>query len=86
MKEVDSDLAFQYWNKGARKGERVVYYDGFLMRDREYFIRGGGFANNFPPKIKAAISAWDAYMNGSVMLVQKKVAAHEYQYIAIKIA
>lgn len=85
MREVDSDMAFDYWYKGAQIGEKVVYYDGFLMRDREFFLRGG-FADNFPPKIKSAISAWKAYMNGKVRLIQKKNAPYEYQYIAIKIA
>ena len=86
MKEVDSDTAFHYWLKGARVGEKVVYYDGFLMRDREYFLRNGGFVDQFPARIKAAIAAWKAYMNGTVRLVQKKQGLYEYHYIAIKIA
>ncbi len=84
MKEVDGDGAFHYWLKTAKTGEQVIYYQGFLMRDREAFLRAGGFADNFPPRIKAAISAWKAYMNGDVILVQKKDDAYDYKYIAVK--
>lgn len=84
MKEIESDGTFSYWLKTAKSGEKAIYYEGFLMRDREVFIRCGGFVDNFPPRIKAALSAWRAYMNGGVRLVQKKVGPYEYQYIAIK--
>jgi hypothetical protein len=84
LKEVDNDGSFSYWLKTARSGEWVVYYNGFLMRDRELFMRNGGFTYNFPPRIKAAIQAWQAYLNGGVRLVQKKQGEYEYQYIAIK--
>lgn len=84
MKEVDSDIAFDYWLKGAKKGERVVYYDGFLMRDREVVVRSGFFAEDYPPKIKAAVRAWKAFQNGWVKLVQRKRDELEYEYIAVK--
>jgi hypothetical protein len=86
LKETDTDIAFQYWLKNARPGERVLYYYGFLMRDREVFMRGGGFSDNFPPSIKTAIAAWKAYMNGSVHLIQKKQGMGVYEYIAVKAA
>lgn len=84
MKTIDNDGAFRYWVKGAKPGERVIYYEGLLMRDRESFLRAGGFADNFPPNIKAAIMAWKEYLNGEVTLTQKKVDEYEYQYIATK--
>jgi hypothetical protein len=84
LKEIDNDGAFHYWVKTAKPGEKAVYYSGFLMRDREVFVRGGGFTDNFPAQIKAAILAWRAYLNGDVNLVQKKQGAYEYQYIATK--
>lgn len=84
MKEVDSDGNFIYWLKTARPGERVLYYSGFLMRDREVFMRNGGFADKFPPRIKAALAAWRAYLDDSVTLTQKKRDQFEYDYIAIK--
>lgn len=84
MKEVDTEIAFHYWMKNARQGEWVVYYDGFLMRDREAFMRGGGGSDSFPQSIRTAILAWKSYLNGAVRLIQKKSAPYEYQYIAIK--
>lgn len=84
MKEVDTEATFHYWLRGAKKGERVVYYDGFLMRDREQAIKSGFFVEQFPPRIKTAILAWKAYMNGEVVLTQKKRGFGEYEYIATK--
>lgn len=84
MKEVDTDISFSYWLKGAKKGERVVYYNGFLLRDREILIRNGLNPDRFPEKIKTAIAVWKAYLNGSVKLTQKKRGAFDYDYIATK--
>lgn len=85
MKEVDSPIAFRYWFKNAIKGEKVVYYTGFLLRDREILSHNGLNTENFPDKIKAAISAWNAYMDGAVKLIQRKRGDFEYEYIAIKV-
>lgn len=85
MKEVDSDTMFLHWLRGARRGEKIVYYDGFLMRDREIAIRSGFFADEMPPRFKAAKMAWKSYIDGLVHLVQHKRAEGEYEYIAVKI-
>ena len=85
MKEVDTEIAFAYWLKNANKGDRVVYYDGFLFRDREILVHNGLPATGFPDKIKAAIFAWKAYLNGLVQLTQRKRGDFEYEYIATKV-
>lgn len=74
-----------HWLKGAKRGERVVYFDGFLMRDREIAVRSGFFAHDLPPRFKAAIMAWHAFMDGLVLLFQHKRAEGEYEYIAVKL-
>lgn len=84
MKEVDNETSFRYWLKTAEPGEQVVYYSGFLMRDREVFLRSGGLLESFPPRIRSAIEAWRAYLNGTVKLTQKKQNGYDYQYIATK--
>lgn len=84
MKEIDSEGNFAYWLKTARPGEKALYYQGFLMRDREVFMRGGGFADKFPPRIKAALAAWKAYLDGTVSLTQRKLGQFDYEYIATK--
>jgi hypothetical protein len=85
LKEVDSPVSFRYWFKNAIRGERVVYYTGFLLRDREILCRNGLHSDNFPDTIKAAISAWNAYRDGGVKLFQRKRGDFEYEYIAIKV-
>ncbi len=84
MKEVDNEASFIHWVSKARKGEKAVYYDGFLMMDRERFLQAGGLVDQFPQKIKAARVAWKAYMDGHVLLVQKRKDACSYEYIAIR--
>jgi hypothetical protein len=76
---------FIYWLEKAKRGERVVYYDGFLMRDREQAVKAGFFSDQFPAKLKSAIAAWKAYTSGLVILTQKKRGFAEYEYIAIKV-
>lgn len=84
MKQVDTEDNFDYWLNRAKPGETVVYYDGFLLMDRERLVNNGIFADKFPQTIKAAIRAWKAYQNGHVTLVQKKRDFFAYDYIAIK--
>lgn len=84
MKQVDNEAGFIYWMSKARPGEKAVYYDGFLMMDRERFLNAGGTVDMFPQAIKAARVAWKAYMDGRVVLVQKKKDACSYEYIAVR--
>lgn len=84
MKEVDSDTMFAHWLKGAKRGEKVVYFDGFLMREREIAIRSGFFVDTLPARFKAATAAWKAYLDGAVILAQHKRGEGEYEYIAVK--
>lgn len=84
MKEVSTEDAFSNWLSRARKGERVVYFDGFLMLERQrHALNNAGVP--FPAKIKTAMLAWGAYLEGLVELVQHKRDEGEYSYIAVKV-
>lgn len=83
MKEVDNEDGFSYWLSRARKGEKVVYFDGFLMYERQRFLSLNG-GDEFPQKIRTAQLAWRAYTEGLVTLVQHKRDEGEYEYIAIR--
>lgn len=54
-------------------GERIVYYIGYLMRDRMNDIAA----------LDAQLWAWNLYQKGRVILVQHRLAEEEYEYIAI---
>lgn len=84
MKQVDSEQALSYWLSKAKKGERVIYYDGLLMMDRQRFFANGGLVGGEPDKIRAANFAWRLHTDGLVGLVQKKKEQYSYDYIAIK--
>lgn len=84
MKEVDTEDNFAYWLSKAKKGEKVVYFDGFLMYERQKFVMAGIPAEGFSQKIKTAMAAWRAYLEDIVVLVQHKRDEGEYEYIAVK--
>lgn len=84
MKQLDTELSLEYWVQKSRKGEKAVYYDGFLMMDRQRYLSHGGLPENQPEKLKVAKLAWKLYNDGMVTLVQKKKDSYSYDYIAIK--
>lgn len=84
MKEVDTEDNFAYWLARAKKGGKVVYFDGFLMYERQKCVMAGFDKTEFPQKIKTAMAAWRAYLEGKLVLVQRKRDNGEYEYIAIK--
>ena len=84
MREVDSEEALSYWATKARKGEAAIYYDGFLMMDRQKYFSSGGDPERQPDKLRAAKFAWHLYMDGVVTLVQRKKDNFSYEYIAVK--
>lgn len=85
MRQVDNEASFVYWLERARSGEKVLYYDGFLMMDREKLIKAGCSPAEFPDRIRTGILAWKAYERGLVNLFQKKRDFFEYDYVAVKI-
>ena len=84
MKEVDTEDSLTYWLAKAKKGEKVMYFDGFLMYEKQKFVMAGIPAEGFSQKIKTAMLAWSAYLEGLVVLVQRKRDEGDYEYIAIK--
>ncbi len=85
MKYIDNEASLDYWLGRAKPGERVMYYDGFLMMEKEKFLKSGGTVENFPDKIRTAIFAWKAYERGMVRLMQKKRDYFKYEYVAIRV-
>lgn len=84
MKEVDTEDSLTYWLAKAKKGEKVMYFDGFLMYEKQKCVMAGIPAEGFSQKIKTAMLAWRAYLEGLVVLVQRKREEGDYEYIAIK--
>ena len=84
MKTISNSDEMIQWASRAKRGERAVYYNGMLIADRERHFQRGGFADTMPESMKAARSAWRAYMDGLVYLVQKKNGPMDYDYIAVK--
>jgi hypothetical protein len=72
-----------YWllSERPRRGERFVYYEGFLARDRDPFL-GKEFAHDIIDNIGR--EAWKASCEGLVALVQQRVSKGYYKYMAVK--
>ena len=73
MKQVDTEDSFEYWLRKAKVGEKIMYYDGFLMMDRERLIKNGTFVENFPQTVKTAIKAWKRFPATLVSRNQRSV-------------
>lgn len=72
------------WLRKAKSGDKVIYYDGMLIVERERFFVNGGTADRMPEPMRVAKIAWKAYLDGIVHLVQKKRGFMSYEYIAVK--
>ena len=59
------------------KGQALIYHLGSLMHDR---LRGPMFQTVHG----VALAAWEAYERGEVYLVQRKLSALQFEYIAIR--
>lgn len=84
MKKITDQDGMLRWLSSAKTGEKAVYYNGMLIAERERHFAAGGFADTMPEPMKAARSAWRAYMDGAVYLVQKRNGNMNYDYIAVK--
>ena len=79
--------AFQRWVETARGGDKMTYYVGNLMVDREKIVQlpSYGMARVFiEPAHGLGQYAWWAYERGLVELVQRKRADGRFDYIAFK--
>lgn len=65
---------FTTWLEHARRGDRFLYYTGFLAIDTEH--------GHTSWVIPIANQAWRASEEGKVHLVQRKLKPYVYQYIA----
>ena len=65
---------FQNQLSAAKTGERIIYFVGDLM-----FARLSGSQLD-----ATAGAAWDAHLEGECLLVQRKLDARTWEYIAIK--
>ncbi len=75
---------FTKWATHAKKGDRVSYYRGWLMRDRmslkPYQLRLAGAVERF----NIAAKAWDFMEMNLIRLVQSRQGTDDYLYIAVK--
>ena len=72
------------WLDKSKSGEKVVYYDGMLIAEREKFFAAGGTPDRLPEPMRVARMAWKAYIDGMVHLVQRKKGYMSYEYIAVR--
>ena len=57
MKAITNSDEMIRWASKAKRGEKVVYYNGMLIADRERHFQRGGFADTMPETMKAARAA-----------------------------
>jgi hypothetical protein len=86
MPTLISPEKFQNWLVLAPAGDRLVYHTGQLAAEREREKEFGSrtITIYIEPENTVATMAYNAYTLGRVELVQKRVADHVFDYIAIK--
>jgi len=69
---------FKDWYEQAQPREVAVYHRGYLPCDRAVATSGLSACNDL------ADHAWMLAKNGRVELVQRKLGAFDYEYLAIR--
>jgi len=84
IRSVDTPEDFTRWATSAKKGHRICYYRGWLMKDKLSKMPTLVKGTLSVPEFRTADKAWDFYRVGSVELFQKRVGDEDYLYIAVK--
>lgn len=77
---------FDKWVANAPPGRRLVYHHGFLCHDRSKQIWQGRVPTThyWEPIHSIALAAKAAYLNGDVLLTQRRRGDGDFDYIATK--
>lgn len=78
----------QKWIASSHKGEHFIYHTGHLVHDRKhrvYLATSGAYTTiEVKPLGDIADAAYHAYLDGFVVLAQKRLAEDVFQYLAIR--
>jgi hypothetical protein len=81
---IDDPEALVKWATTAKRGSKISYYKGWLMKERmmlhQMEIRGPAAL----PRFRVANKAWDFMELGVIDLFQKRLGVDTYLYIAVK--
>jgi hypothetical protein len=81
--DIMNDVDFCVWVADAKPGARIVYYTGHLSRDR--LPHNDGYSEAVRRKIgELGNAAWMLGNENWVHLVQRRVMAGSWEYIAIR--
>lgn len=76
---------FKSWLKDGKPGEAFVYHEGDLAVERfnTRRMKDGRIFTVTTRVAEVADAAWQAYEDDLVILVQKRLDVHRYQYLAV---
>ena len=81
---IESADDFTRWATYAKKNDRITYYKGLLMRDRQLNINLFGAKDKELPEFQTANKALEFSDLGIVKLFQMRHGDADYSYIAVK--
>jgi hypothetical protein len=81
---IDTSEDFTRWATHAKRNDRIVYYKGLLMRDRQLNENLLGNKEGDIPQFRTANKALEFSDLGIVKLFQKRHGEGDYSYIAVK--
>jgi hypothetical protein len=83
LKYIQTAEEFVKWATNAKRGHRVCYYRGWLMKDKLSKMPHMVKNDLVLPEFRTAHKAWDFYAMGTVELFQKRMGDEDYLYIAV---
>jgi len=81
---IESPDDFTRWATHAKRNERITYYKGLLMRDRQLNENLLGSTEGEVPQFRTANKALEFSELGVVKLFQQRHGEGNYSYIAVK--
>lgn len=81
---IGSPDDFTRWATHAKRNDRIVYYKGLLMRDRQLNENLLGNVEGDIPQFRTANKALEFSDLGIVKLFQDRHGEGDYSYIAVK--
>jgi hypothetical protein len=75
-------LKFREWSRFARRNERIVYYRGYLAKDRGVEDRHMRTDDQHDVS-QLADAVYEAAMKGTVLLFQKRTGNMTFDYYAV---
>jgi hypothetical protein len=82
---IRSVAEFDDWLSVAKRGDRAVYYEGFLLRERLGRPTPRPDKDTAHSPVMVALRVWGMQLSRRVIIFQRRLGVANFQYIVQKI-